>query len=579
MNPSRNVSMIPPFPRLPVLIGAAVIAALALGHGERAEAQTLVLPELRTGDGLTGDQGLENMRRRPVEARIGAGERLDPRSQDLRTGRSGEAAAPDDPRYDLPPEDAEETPPSPAPSFDLFEAAPPRAAAPAGRTGRVNPVRPTSVAAPRSDPEREPGEAVGARPASTAVSTAANPPLSAGVAGETPGSFDLLRNNRPAAASQRIIRRPAGDPFAPVGIRAGSFILYPELIQNAGASSNIDDKPGGEGGAFSETTISARLISDWSRHESELNTRLTYRRNFAGEVPEEPDAAVDGRLRLDIDHVTSAIFRGALEYRREDPIEIDPALSGADRPDLLTGSASAQLQRDFGPLALGATGTVAREAYSGLPATLPSQSYTTLTGALRAGYRLSPALQPFLEGSIGRRLFDEDVAGEVGRDSLIPSLRAGVDLDLTEKLRGEIALGYAWNRPDDDRGEATAAPTVDASLQWSPQRGTEVTLAARTTFEPESSGLSTTVSYEGSLGVTHALTARTDLTAAFTTIYAESSLPESDEVELIGEAGFNYWLTRSLAVTGLYSHRELHSQVADADYRSHTVRLGVKLQR
>lgn len=571
--------MTPLFPRFPLLIGAAA-AALAVAHADRATAQALFIPELRTGSDLEGGEGLDGIRRQADEPRVGFGESLDTRSQDLPSGRSREEAAPRDERYELPPEELDAPPPQADPGFDLFEAAPPRPAGPAGLSGRASPVRPTGAAASRFDVEGAPEDAAVTPPAPVAAGQAAsNPPLSAGVAGETPGSLDLLRGNRPAAALQRIVRRPAGDPFAPVGIRTGSFILYPELLQDIGASTNLDETPGGEGGAFSETTISARLISDWSRHESEFNTRLTYRRNFAGEVPEEPDAAVDGRLRFDIDRVTSATFRGALTYRREDPIEIDAALAGADRPEVLSGSASAQLERAFGPLVLGGTGTVAREHYDGLPEGLPSQSYTTLTGSLRAGYQLSPALQPFLEGSIGQRLFDETNEGDVGRDSLIPSLRAGVGIDLTEKLRGEIALGYAWNRPEDERGETTAAPTVDASLQWSPQRGTDVTLAARTTFEPESSGLSTTVSYEGSLSVTHVLTARTDLTAALTGIHADSSLPGSDEFELIAEAGFNYWLTRSLALTGLYSHRELFSQVAGADYGADTIRLGVRLQR
>ncbi|MBB4003936.1 outer membrane beta-barrel protein [Aurantimonas endophytica] len=568
------------FPCLLALFGAALAGALSAASADPAAAQTLVLPELRTGSDLTDGEALDGIRRQADEPRIGNGEALDTRSQDLPSGRSADEAPPEDERYDPLAEDLDEEKAPAAPSFDLFEAAPPRPAGSADLSGPSRPVRPISGAARRSGMDGAPDDPAFPRPAATpALPAPSNPPLSAGIAGETPGSRDLLRSNRPAAALQRIVRRPAGDPFAPLGIRAGSFILFPELIQDIGASTNLDEEPGGEGGVFSETTVSARLLSDWSLHEAEFNTRLTYRRNFAGEEPEDPSAVVDGRLRLDIDRVTTATFRGALEYRREDPVEIDVALAGAERPEVLSGSASAQLQREFGRLVLGGTGTVARENYSGLPEGLPSQSYTTLTGALRAGYRLSPALQPFLESSLGQRLFDETDSGELGRDSLIPSLRAGVGLDLSEKLSGEIAVGYAWNKPEDDRAETTAAPTLDAALQWSPRRGTDVTLAARTTFEPESSGQSTTVSYEGSLGVTHILTARTDLTAAITATYADSSLASSDEIEWLGEAGFNYWLTSSLALTGLYSHRELYSEVAGADYRADTVRLGVKLQR
>ena len=51
--------------------------------------------------------------------------------------------------------------------------------------------------------------------------------------------------------------------------------------------------------------------------------------------------------------------------------------------------------------------------------------------------------------------------------------RAGVEVDLGEKLNGEIALGYETYRFDDDRLDDLSGLTIDGLLNWSPQRGTE----------------------------------------------------------------------------------------------------------
>ncbi|MCP3054208.1 outer membrane beta-barrel protein [Aurantimonas marianensis] len=539
--------------------------------------QTLSMPELRTDGELLGSRGLDGLR---TDTRT-----LSNASGDLSAQDPAQRPR-DRPLLDEAP--ARE-PPTPAREFDLFSGPDIKADALDVTIGQSRATKPVPAANPRSDPvdARDTGEIrrderrrQNSRP-STGLPPG-NPPLAAGVAGEALPADSSLRTNRPTEAIGRIVRRGEDDPFAPVGIRAGRFILYPELLQTLGTSTNSDQIPGGEGGAFSETTVSARLLSDWSQDEAELNSRLTFRRNFSGETRDDPEAAVDGRWRFDLDRLTTATLRGAVAYRREDAGEIDAALRNSDRPEILTASTSAQLQRDFGRLRMTGTGTAAREAYYGQPAGFRDQSYTTLTAGLRAGYELSPALSPFIEGSVGWRLFDDSsIRGpnDVGRDSLLPSLRAGLMLDLAEKLTGEIAAGYAWNLPDDPAAETTGTPTLDANLVWSPRRGTDVNFAARTAFEPETAGTSTTTSYTGSLGLRHVLTARADLTAALTAEYSDSTLPREDEIALTGETGITYWFNRTLAFTGLYSHQEVYSDADDGDYSADTIRLGLKLQR
>lgn len=391
------------------------------------------------------------------------------------------------------------------------------------------------------------------------------------------------RINLPVTGLRPSVPLERDDAFAPVGSRLGSFILYSTLDQSVGASTNLSRSPGGASGAFSETDLSARLLSDWSRHQGELNGLVSYRRNFEGIVDSDPKLALDGRLRLDVDRLTTATFTGAVQYRREDPIDLSPFETASDRPDILTYSAGAKLERAFGRARLGLDATTLRETTSqddrpGLARL--DENYTTTTAGLRAGYAISPALQPFVAGSIGRRLFDEERSFDgLERDSRIPSLRGGLAFDLGEKFLGEFAAGYAWNVPDEDALGTVGAPTFDARVAWSPQRGTDLVLSAVTSFEPDTLTASTSTLYEGGLALRHRLTARTDLTGALSLAYLDADIRLERETSYTAEAGFVHWLNRTFAITGLVRHERLDSMTPGGDYDADTIRIGLRAQR
>jgi len=293
---------------------------------------------------------------------------------------------------------------------------------------------------------------------------------------------------------------------------------------------------------------------------------------------------VDGRLQLDVDRLTTATLRGAYEYRQEDPIDLDAGDSLSDRPDILTFSAGAEVERQFGRLTAGIDTSVNRQTRSqpdlGLDVEQLDESYTTYTTALRAGYEISPAIKPFAEGSLGLRTFDDevDLAG-IERDSTIQALRTGLEFDLGEKFLGEIAAGYAWNVPDADQLDTTGSPTIDARIAWSPQRGTDLVFTAQTSFDPDTDNSGTSTLYEGGLALRHRLTHRTDLTASLSAAYRDSDIEADKESSYAAEAGFLYWLNRTLAFTGLVRHEALNGETAGDDYTAETIKLGLRLQR
>ncbi|MCC6205099.1 MAG: outer membrane beta-barrel protein, partial [Hyphomicrobiales bacterium] len=203
------------------------------------------------------------------------------------------------------------------------------------------------------------------------------------------------------------------------------------------------------------------------------------------------------------------------------------------------------------------------------------------TVKLRTGYDISPALTPFAELEVGRREYDvtTDSAG-FRRSSDRLALRAGVELDMGEKLRGEIAAGWLRERPDDDRLSDISTPTLDANLRWSPERGTDVTLFGSTTVEttdtPDQSG---SLLYTGRLSVDRQIRANLTGNASLGAAWRDYVGSDGHDLTLSAEVGLTWWLNRYLGITGRARHEQLESNLEGRDVKTDTVFLGVRLQR
>ena len=396
-------------------------------------------------------------------------------------------------------------------------------------------------------------------------------------------TLDEIGNRRLSDAYASLRRLVPGsrasDPFAPIGTRIGSFMGYLTLDQSLGASDNLTVSRDGVRGVFSQSTLTGRLVSDWSRHEAELNIAATYRRNMSGPVKDEPQVDADGRVRLDISRDMTAVLRGAVSFSREDDLTIGAVQDAAARADRLRYSLSAELQNRFGRFDTVTTLQAVRDDLSDRARRTNSldDSFTTYTAGLKATLDERAALHPFVAASIGRRVFDRPSFGGTIRDSAIPALRGGVGFSRGEKFSGEIALGYAWNIPDDSVLPTIGSPTLDALLAWSPRRGTDVTLRGTTSFEPETTSLDTATLYQLSLGLTHRATSRLELNSTLIAGLRDRKTVANEYV-YSGEAGFTYWLNQHLALTGLYRYDRFEAALPFNNYSANTVRVGVRLQ-
>jgi hypothetical protein len=367
------------------------------------------------------------------------------------------------------------------------------------------------------------------------------------------------------------------------GIPLGTFTLKPSIGQtiNSESTRNGDSR---ERRTYTETGLKGTLTSDWSRHQLSVTGEGYWQKNLSGASETKPRANVDAALRIDISRDTIATLRAGYRFDREDATDPN-AVNGAETQSGVNQySLSAGVDHDFGILRGSAKVDFDRLTYSDVDfpsgTTLSQKDRNRDVGTLtaRVGYELSPALIPFLEASIGRSVYDlrTDSLG-FSRSYKTYAGRAGVEVDLGEKLKGELALGYNTYRFDDARLKSLNGATLDGLINWSPQRGTDVATGLSTTIEPSTtSGESGALAYTLTSRVTHelrsALVARLSNSLTFRN-YPSGSLSSDAKVWLTG-AGLTYDINRYLALTGDVSYERTTPDRGEA---TSVARIGVGL--
>jgi hypothetical protein len=465
----------------------------------------------------------------------------------------------------------------------------------------------TSAAAAPPNPDLDTGDAgnTGSNPDDLAAppkpGTAAASNLAPGQDAETTGTVPIRpidqneqdRNSRAEKANQRaqaiegLKPKPEDDPYAPLGIRGGGFILRPSLETGLTATSNANSSPGGKSAVLSESTLRLNATSDWSDKTATIEAYGSWRKSISGQDISEPSGGIDASLEVPLGN--DFVARGTLGYSLIPESPSSPSFPAGTEGEPLTQTiaGSLGLEKRAGKLRLGLTGNVERETYGdaelvgGGTASQHDRDSTLVSATLRTGYEISPALVPFVEAEVGRRYYDlkTDSAG-YRRSADRLGLRAGVALDLGEKLRGEFSAGYLREKADNPRLSTIAGPSIATTLNWSPVRGTIVALDSSTTVEGSTSaGESGSLLYSTDLSIERQMRADLTGTASVGGFYRDYIGIDGHDVGWNATLGFTYWLNRYFGVTGRLRHEELASNLPDRDYKTNSVFLGVKVQR
>ncbi len=374
------------------------------------------------------------------------------------------------------------------------------------------------------------------------------------------------------------------DPFGPTGIRLGTYDLNVSLEQAIGYSSNVSEQAGGEGGAFSDTSVSANITSDWSRHEWQTNINGSYRRPFDDEEIDQPQLLVDTALRLDLIDGYTLTTRGFYNISTQGFTSSTLAPGAVDNPIQENWGGSLELQRTGRKLQLTLRGDVDRDEFQ--PADLGGdvtqnegdRNNNEYRITARVGYEISPALVPFIEGAYAIRDFDQELDRNGNdRDSDIFELRGGVQVDLGEKLTGEIALGYVNESFDDPLLEDLDAFTVNGLVNWSPVRDTQVGLTlGTTTNDSTTANENGSIIYNGRLDINRQITDRFSVNA-----FADAQVETNDDNNTTLQVGLGtqYWVNRFMAITSQVDYQRFETDAPNSSFDATSGQVGVRLQR
>jgi hypothetical protein len=374
------------------------------------------------------------------------------------------------------------------------------------------------------------------------------------------------------------------NPFDPVGLRIGNFILRPSVTEQIAYEIDNDGSTHTER-TYSRTVFNAELESDWSRHQLTINGEQVIDKTLSGDGAEDPSTSVDADLRLDLSSNTTSNLTFDYEFGRENQTDANALSNAFVQSDVHQFDASASLDHVVGSWRGIATLSGGRSTFGnaqlsdGTTVTQSDRDENDYTVTLRAGVDIGAAHLPFVEGDFGQIIYDDTLdSSGFARSSKTYGLRLGTAFDFGEKVNGEISAGYAQRDIDDSRLAPIKGFTVDGSATWSPRRGTDVVMNLTTTLEDSTTANeSGSVYYAASAEITHQL--RENVTTNMSALVGWRDYTAILNSQLVygAGAGFTWWLNRHFGLEGGVSYEKTATDGGD-DSDNLFVGLGVTLR-
>jgi len=397
------------------------------------------------------------------------------------------------------------------------------------------------------------------------------------------------------------------DPYAPLGVRAGAFDLFPAVELIGGYNSNPGQSANGQGAALYTVAPELQAQSNWSRHELKADLRGSYTGYSPDQTPSLARPYFNGKVdgRIDVTRATRVDLETRLLVSTDNPGSPNLQAGLAKLPLYATFGGFGGVTHQFNRLDLGVKGDVERTTYQastltdGTLASNGDRAYNQYTGTFRAAYELKPGLKPYVEAGADSRVHDltTDFNG-FQRDSTGVTAKIGTTFDLPARLTGEVALGYTSRKYADPRFDTLSGLLGNASLLWTASALTTVKLSATSTVNESSvAGVSGVFSRDIGLQIDHSLRRWLIASAKFgfgvdsyrggndaaicDCVITTPGDTSPDRQDLRYEIGFGltYKLSREVHLKGEVRRNWLHSNVPGNDYTADTFLLGLRLQR
>ena len=475
---------------------------------------------------------------------------------------------------------------SQAPASAVFTPTPP--ASGAGRTGfdstntRRNTRRPAT--------SRSPSAAQSAAPTPLPLSPYQRPATTGnGAFAQAPGTPPVEIGPIRKPPPKRKAHTELDDPYAPLGIRAGAFDLFPAVELIGGYNTNPGRGPDGKGATVYTVSPELRVQSNWSRHELKADLRGSYTGYSPDETPTLSRPYFNGKVdgRIDVLRTTRIDLGGRALVSTDNPSSPNLQAGLSKLPIYTTFGGTAGLGQRFNRFDISVKGDVERTAYQnssltdGTTASNEDRNYNQYGVTLRGGYEMSPGLMPFVEIGADRRVHDleTDLSG-YRRNSKGITGKVGVTHALSSFLTGEAAIGYTQRTYDDSRLDKVSGLIGNASLVWTATALTTVKFTtASSVGESTVPGVSGTIYRDVGLQVDHSF--RRWLIGTVKLGYGMDDyvgLDRNDNRFTAG-VGLTYKFDRNFQIKGEFRQDWLRSNVGGVDYTASIFLLGLRWQQ
>jgi hypothetical protein len=393
------------------------------------------------------------------------------------------------------------------------------------------------------------------------------------------------------ALPQRPLSFGAGDPYAALGIRAGSFLLFPSLDLSGAYTTNpervpVATSPALYGIGFAEL----QAQSDWQRHALNVDLVGSYTQ-YAEELIPSLDvpyfnSKIDGRV--DVTRDTQLYFENRFLLTTDNPGSPNLSAELARLPiDTDLGGTFGVVQ-EFNRLYVAALASFDRAVYdpslltNGQEESNSGRNFNQPAGILRVGYDLDPGLKPFVQIQEDERIHDDEpyYGSNLQRDSVGTTAQVGADVDLFGSLTGEMAGGWLVRSYEDPTLPDISGFIANGALTWQATALTTARLtAASEVYETTVAGASGQFSHDVALEVDHAFLRWLIGNAQVgygTDNYVGSSL---NDVRYFLSAGLTYKLTREVQIRGQVRQDWQFASQPGFTFMATSFLLGLHLQR
>lgn len=383
--------------------------------------------------------------------------------------------------------------------------------------------------------------------------------------------------------------RPRPD-YDPLGIRAGSFFIYPSLTVQGAYDDNIFATDGDEEDDFI-AVISPQIEaqSDWNRHALSVGVGAE-----GGLYQDTSDnnyfdftANADGRLDITrADTLRLGVELSRLHQDRESPDDRQGDDADAANDEEITkywlGQSRLDYRHNFNRLFTVVGGDVSRFDFEDADdINNDDRDRNQYRGRVRVGYQVSPRLAGFVEGVYDVRRYDQTPDDEgLDRDSEGFAVRAGTEIDFTGILFGEVAVGYTHRMYDDDELDSVDGISALGTLTWNVTQLTSIVFTGQadveeTTVTAEDDRATADFQKTIAIDVTHELLRNVLLNGNAAYIRDDFEGTDRTDNTVTAGAGVSYLLNRNLSLDASYSFSTRDSDEDDEEYTRNIFRVGV----